>query len=250
MNKPICFLLLIFLLTNLSFGQETHKGLSISMKGGLTLANQYGKDAESETFLNGDSPENFYANNPASKNLKSGFNIGSLLEYRFNRRFSVGVGINYIQKGSKINATQHWNSTTQDYEKVDGKIKWIQNYWTVDLPLKVYFPIKQNELFLQGGLSFDHLINSEERGAIEIAGKEYDYTNDRGANKNEIGFLLGFGYSYLLPNNKDSLILEFIWDRSFGKSYGSDLIGISQKYYNQTFSLNIGYTFKFNRNKK
>lgn len=220
------------------------------MKGGLTLANQYGKDAESETFLNGDSPENFYANNPASKNLKSGFNIGSLLEYRFNRRFSVGVGINYIQKGSKINATQHWNSTTQDYEKVDGKIKWIQNYWTVDLPLKVYFPIKQNELFLQGGLSFDHLINSEERGAIEIAGKEYDYTNDRGANKNEIGFLLGFGYSYLLPNNKDSLILEFIWDRSFGKSYGSDLIGISQKYYNQTFSLNIGYTFKFNRSKK
>lgn len=250
MNKSIGFLLLIFLLTNLIFAQERHKGLSISLKGGLTMANQYGEDAESETFLNGDSPETFYANNPASTNLRSGINIGSLLEYRFNRRFSLGVGINYIQKGSGIKANQHWSSSNQDYENVEAKIKWRQNYLTLDVPLKVYFPITKNEFFLQGGPSFGHLLYSEEKGTVEVSGNEYDYTHDGGANKNEVGFLLGFGYSYLLPNKKDSLILEFIWNRSFGKSYGSDMIGNSQKYYNQTFSLNIGYAFKFNQNKK
>lgn len=73
MNKLIFLLALSFLLTNLAFGQETKKGLSLAFKGGLTLANQYGKDTESETFLNGDSTETFYANHPPSKNLKTEF---------------------------------------------------------------------------------------------------------------------------------------------------------------------------------
>jgi opacity protein-like surface antigen len=211
------------------------------------LANQYGKDADSETFLIGNSPENFYVNHPASTKLKTGINIGGLIEYRFSRRISLGLGINYIQKGSKINAVNHWNSENQEYENVDGTIKWIQNYWTMDLPLKVYFPLKQNKVLLIGGLTFGHLINSKEKGNIEILGNEYEYTNDRGANKNELGFLLGVGYNYLLANKKNNLTIDFIWNRSFGKSYGDDLIPNPQKYYNQTCNLNMGYKFDFKK---
>jgi len=235
----------LFFLLNNAFAQEIESGFELSFKSGLTLANQYGKDADSETFLNGNSPENYYANHPASNKLKAGMNIGGLIEYRFNKQISFGLGLNYIQKGSKINADTYWNSEIQEFENVDGTIKWIQNYWTMDLPLKVYFPLKQNEMHLLGGLTFGHLINSKEKGDIEISGNEYEYTNNRGANKNELGFLLGLGYNYQLPNKKNHLTFDFIWNRSFGKSYGDDLIPNSQKYYNQTFSLSMGYKFNF-----
>ena len=226
-----------------TFAQEAKRGFELSFKSGLTLANQYGKDANSETFLNGNIPENFYANHPSSKKLKTGINIGGLIEYRFNMRLSLGLGINYIEKGSKINAVNHWNSENQEFENVNGTIKWIQNYWTMDLPLKIYFPLKQNEIHLLSGLTFGHLINSKEKGNIEILGNEYEYTNDRGANKNEPGFLFGVGYNFLLPNKKNHLTIEFVWNRSFGKSYGDNLIPNPQKFYNQTFNLSIGYKF-------
>jgi len=247
MKKSTLIFIILFFLVNYSFSQESKNGFEFTFKSGLTLANQYGKDVKSETFLNGDSPENYYANHPASNKLKNGINVGSLIEYRFNRRLSLGIGINYIQKGSKINATTHWNRETQKYENVSGTIKWIQNYWAIDLPLKVYFPLKQNEIHLLGGLTFGHLINSKEKGNIEISGNEYDYTNDRRANKNELGFLVGVGYNYLLPNKKSHLTIDFIWNRSFGNSFGEDLIPNPQKYYNQTYNLSIGYKFNLKK---
>ncbi len=246
MKKLFLLLSLSFLIVNYTQAQDTKKGLNLSFKGGLTLPNQYGKDAVSETFLNGNSPETFYANNPASKGLKSGVNIGGLMEYRFNQLLSFGVGINYIQKGSKINAISYWNSDIQEYEDVNGTVKWIQNYWTLDLPLKLYFPLKQNELYLLGGFTLGHLSSSKEKGNIDISGTNYEYTNDRGANKNESGFLAGFGYNYQL-SNANNLFFEFVWNRSLGKSYGSELIPIPKEYYNQTFNLSIGYKFNLNK---
>lgn len=250
MNKLNLTFILFLFWVSYSFAQESKSGFELTLKSGLTLANQYGKDVDSETFLNGDSPENFYANHAASNVLKSGINLGSLIEYRFNRLLSLGVGINYIQKGSKINATTHWNSVAQEFENVNGTIKWIQNYWTIDLPLKVYFPIKQNETHLLGGLTFGHLINSKEKGNIKISGTEFEYTNNRGANKSELGFMLGVGYNQLLPNKNNYLTIDFIWNRSFGNSYGDDLIPNPQKYYNQTFNLSIGYKFNLRKKQK
>jgi len=52
-----------------------------------------------------------------------------------------------------------------------------------------------------------------------------------------------------LSNKTDSFLIEFIWNRSFGKSYGQDMIPSPDYYYNQTFNLNIGYKFKFKRNR-
>jgi opacity protein-like surface antigen len=242
MKKLTILIAISFLFTGMILCQDPKMGLSITFKGGLTLANQYGKDTESETFLNGDSGS-FYANQPASNKLKSGINIGSLLEYRFNNRYSLGLGINYIEKGSKINADKHFNRTTQSYESVNGTVNWIQNYWTVDLPLKVYFPIKQNEFNLLGGFTYGHLSNSTEKGEIEISGSNFEYTRDRWANKNEIGFLLGCGYNYLIAKTNSNLIIEFIWNRSFNKSIGADFIPNPLKYYNQTFNISLGYKF-------
>ena len=69
------------------------------------------------------------------------------------------------------------------------------------------------------------------------------------AEKNELGFLLGFGYNYSLPNKKNSLILEFIWNRT-SVSYGYDLIPNSPDHYNQTFNLSLGYKFYLFKSKK
>jgi len=248
--KNLTIVIAILLLFSGSLlSQEINKGLYITFKGGLTLANQYGRDVESETQLNSN-PPSFYANQPASNKLKSGINIGSLFEYRFNNQYSLGLCIGYIQKGSAINANKHFNNTTQSYESVNGKVNWNQNYWTADIPLKLYLPAKQNGFNLLGGFSYGHLANSIEKGDIEIAGINYEYTRDRWANKNEIGFILGCGYNYLIPNTNSNLVIEFIWNRSFYKSIGADFIPTRLKYFNQTFNINLGYKLGLNKNKK
>lgn len=248
--KNLTLLIAILLLSSGKIlSQEINKGLSISLKGGLTLANQYGRDVESETQLNGN-PPSFWANQPASNKLKSGINIGSLFEYRINNRYSLGLGIGYTQKGSAINADKHFNNTTQSYESVTGTVNWIQNFWTADIPFKLYLPAKQNEFNLLGGFSFGHLANSIENGNIEISGSNYEYSRDRYTIKNEIGFLIGCGYNYLIPNTKSNLSIEFIWNRSFNKSIGADFIPTRLKYFNQTFNINLGYKLSLNKNKK
>ena len=248
MKNLVLLIAVLLLFSGSILSQDIKRGLSISLKGGLSLANQYGRDTESETMLNGDSPESFYANQPASSKLKSGINTGGLFEYRFNNRYSLGLGFNYIEKGSKINAVRHYNHTTSSYESVTGKINWNQNYWTADIPLKLYFPARQNEFNLLGGLSFGHLANSTEKGDVEISGTSFEYTRDRRTNKNEIGFLFGCGYSYLIPKLNSALTIDFIWNRSFNRSIGADLIPTPQKYFNQTFNICLGY--KFNLYKK
>ena len=240
-------LLLLLILPIISVAQETKTGFSFSVKGGLTLANMYGEDVQSETFLNGSSPDNFYANHGASNHLKAGMNFGGVLDYRFGRKLSLGIGTSYIQKGDRINATTHWNSDIQDFEPVDGRINWIQNYLTLDVPLKIYFPVKESELYLQGGPSFSKLFNSKEKGTVTVGTTDYTFENNRGANDTEPGFFLGAGYLWSMKDKPGDILIEFIWNRTVGKSYGRDLIPHPQYYYNQTFSLNVGYRFNWYR---
>lgn len=249
MRKTI---LLISLLTlvNLSFSQENKTGLNISLKFGIVFANMYGDDVESETFLNGDDVESFYANHPVSDVFKSGINFGFKLDYRFNKFFSLGIGTSYIQKGAKINANKHWNSDLQAYEDVNGKIFWNQNYWTIEFPLTIYIPIKQNDIYFQAGLFKGYLINSEEKGKISIENDDYEYTNDRRANEKEPGYFFNTGYIYSFSNHLGKIFTELTWTRSIIESPGSDMIPNPQYYYNQTLSFNIGYIYNINFSKK
>ena len=234
----ICLLTLV----NLSFAQESKKGLSVSLKSGITFANMYGPDVESETFLNGDNTEDFYANHPASDAFKTGADFGLLLDYRFNKYISLGLGTSYIQKGTKINVNKHWNNDLQTNEDVDGNIYWNQNFWTLKIPLTLYVPLKQNEIYFQAGLFNGFLINSEEKGDISISNDEYEYVNNRQANENEPGYFFSTGYKYTLPNNIGQIFAELSWARSI-KSLGSDMTPNPQYYYNQTISINIGYRY-------
>ncbi len=248
--KKVLILIGLLSLTSLSFSQESRRGLNVSLKSGVTLANMYGKDVEKETFLNGDNAEEFYANNPASSVFKAGANVGLKVDYRFGRFFSLGIGASYIQKGAKINANKHWNSSSQLYEDVDGKVLWHQNFWTIELPLTIYIPIKQNDLYFQAGVFGGFLANSEERGEVSFADQNYEYTTYRFANKNELGYSLSGGYIYSLPSNYGKIFAEMAWTRSFLGSIGRDMIPNPQSYYNQTLSFNIGYMYTFNFSKK
>ena len=245
-------ILSICLLTFVSYSsaQETKKGLSFSLKTGLTFANMYGSAVESETFLNGDNTGNFYANNPASDAFKHGLNFGLTVDYRFNKYISLGLGTSYIQKGAKINVTKHWDSDSQLYEDVSGKIYWNQNFWTLELPLTAYIPFKKNDLYFQVGLFTGFLLKSEEKGKIIMSEKDYKYLNDRKANKTESGYFISMGYIYSLPKDKGNIFAELSWARSINKSPGSDMIPSPQYYYNQTISINIGYRYNVNFTKK
>jgi len=244
--KHILLTICLFLYTILSFAQKSESKLSISIKSGVTFANMYGPDVANETFLNGYNSETFYANHPASNGIKNGFNSILLLNYKLSKSLSLGLGASYIQKGAKINANKHWNTILQTYENVNGKIYWNQNFWTIEIPLTVYFPIKQNDIFLQAGIFMGYLIDTEEKGDISISNIKYEYINNRRANEKEPGFSLTCGYLYSLPNNNGDIIVELSWTRSFINSPGRDMIPDPQYYFNQTISLNIGYKFNIN----
>ncbi|NOU19274.1 MAG: outer membrane beta-barrel protein [Bacteroidales bacterium] len=244
MKKKIIFILFVLMQT-IVLAQEKKSGLNISFKGGITIANMYGSGVESKTFLNGDTPADFYANNPASSKFKNGTNFGVLIDYRIGKYFSIGFGANYIQKGTRINTVGHWNSDLQIYETVTGKVNWIQNYRTFDIPITFYLPFKQNDVFIKVGVFKGKLLNSEEKGKIEIQGKKYSYINERGANDKESGFLLGCGYIHSLPKRFGNIFIDFEWSRSILNSYGRDLIPNPNYYYNQTISVSVGYRYYF-----
>lgn len=249
MIKTVLLPILIFSVTAV-FAQNTEKRISFSLKGGITWANMYGADAESETFLNGTTPETFYANHPASNQFKDGFNVGVFADYRLSRFFSIGFGASYIQKGAQINATESWNSNLQSYEKVEGDIYWNQNFWALEIPLTFYIPLNNNDFYIEAGLFTGFLIHSEETGDIRISGIDYEYTRDRHANDIEPGFFLGCGYIYSFKKTNGSLLTEIIWSRSLFQSPGSDRIPNPQYYYNQTLSVNIGYRYYLSKRKK
>ena len=241
--KKVLILIIIVVISNLVFAQNNKNGYSISLKGGLTYANMYGEDVESKTFLNGASPESFYANQPASNKFKNGINYGLSFDYRLGKYFSFGIGVSYIQKGASINATRYWNSNLLIFEDVSGEITWIQDFWTLDIPITIYFPLKQNDVFLKGGFFRGYLINVKEQGEVEISEQEYSYINDRGANEKELGYFLACGYMHTLPKEFGKVFIEVEWSRSIINSIGSDITPGPQYYYNQTISLNIGYRY-------
>jgi hypothetical protein len=232
-------LIFLFLIPIFVYPQDVKKPVSLTLKVGYTAANMYGRDTESTTFLNGDSPESFYANNPAGRKLKSGLCLGAALEKRVGKRTSMGMEILYIQKGTGINIPKHWNYVDQVYEDVKDRVHWDQHYVSFAFPVAVYFPHGQNEFYIRGGLFVDKLLASKEHGKITIAGETYTYENDRVANNVEPGFFTGCGYVLSLPDH--DLIFEFDWSRCILFSAGSDMIPNPQQYYNQTFELRVGY---------
>src|SRR6056297_499780 len=249
MMKKIVLLQLIILSITVVSAQRIEKRLSLSLKSGITFANMYGPDVASETFLNGTTPETFYANHPASDQFKTGFNLGIIADFRIKRFFSIGLGASYIQKGAQINATESWNPSLQSYENVEGEIYWNQNFWTLEIPLTLYIPFGNNDFYIQGGFFKGFLINSEEKGDIRISDNDYEYTRDRRANDTEPGFFLGFGYLYSFKN-RGNVFAEVLWSRSIIESPGSDMIPDPQYYYNQTMSINIGYRYYISNSNK
>ena len=249
MRKTVLLHLLIFSVSAV-FAQNTEQRISFSLKGGITWANMYGADAESETFLNGTIPETFYANHPASNQFKNGFNLGVLADYRLSRFFSLGLGASYIQKGAQINVTEFWNSILQSYENIEGDIYWNQNFWTLEIPLTFYIPLKNSDFYIQAGLFKGFLIHSNEIGDIRISGVDYEYTRERHANDSVPGFFLGCGYIYPFKKANGSLLAEIIWSRSILQSPGSDMMPNPQYYYNQTLSINLGYRYYLNKREK
>jgi len=250
MIRILGFSCILYLTITGAFAQKRENGLSFTMKTGITYANMYGPDVKSETFLNGSTPETFYANHPASNKFKKGVNVGVLADYRLSRFFSIGLGASYIQKGAQINVTECWNSNLQSYEDVEGDIYWNQNFWTLEIPLTFYIPLSNNDFYLQAGLFKGFLIKSEETGDIRISESDYEYTRDRHANDTEPGFFLGCGYIYSFKKTNGSLLAEIIWSRSIIQSPGSDMIPNPQYYYNQTLSMNIGYRYYLSKKKK
>ncbi len=232
------------IISNLIFAQEKKKGFSISFKGGITFANMYGDDVSGQTgFLGKGDPKDFYTNNPMSDQFKTGINIGSLLNYRFGKYFSIGLGTKYIEKGCRVNKIMRWNEELEVGYQLNGYTNYRQNFLSFEFPISFYLPINSDEIYFSIGYSYSFYLNSKEVGEFEYEGVTYDYYNDRGSNKRENGIFIGCGYSYA-PNNKGDIIIELEWNKSLDNLGKYSIGGPRQYYYNQAISLSLGYKFK------
>jgi hypothetical protein len=238
----------LIITSNLIFAQESKKGFSLSLKGGISFANQYG-DVYSRASLKGETTENFRTSPHESDQFRTGVNMGVLLNYRFGKHISLGIGSKYIKKGSRINELSRWTDwRTEEIgsgERIDGYTIWKQDFLTFEFPISFYFPINQNEIFLRIGYSYSYLLYAKEVGKVKLEGVTYDYSKERTKNEHENGVFIGCGYSYALPKKLGNILFEFEWNKSIIDNLGANYVGgpIPQ-IFNQSLSIILGYKFK------
>jgi len=235
------FLFVVF--SSLSFIVKAQTKYSTSCHFGTTISNMTGAGAQNETFLNGTTPENFYANHPASSLSKLGVNFGITVDNQFSKYFSIGVGLGFIQKGAKIKLIDRWNSVKKIYQTISGKTHWNQNFLRIHTPLKLHIPIKRHKIYLKTAFSIDKLLSSKEKGDIQIAGQNFIYENEiSNANSIEYCYEVGAGFVWNLANMKNGISFEANWGKSMlstGREFDGANLGLS---YNQTFSFLLAFS--------
>ncbi len=218
--------------------QSQTKRWNYAIKGGYTAANMIGENVAGSTFLNGNTPDDFYANHPASSGIRHGFNIGLGVVRNFTDAYALRLEANYSQKGSRTALESYWNG--EESLPAAGNAIWKQNYVSIPLMGQVSLG-RWKTFFISAGMFTGFLINAEETGDIKLSGTPYSYTNDRGANEFEVGALAGIGYQRrLLGKRKIQVELRGNWSSI---SYGRNLDPNPDRYYNQSVDLTFGYLF-------
>ncbi|SDL34776.1 Outer membrane protein beta-barrel domain-containing protein [Catalinimonas alkaloidigena] len=224
--KPL-FLLTLLCLCGHAFGQEMATPFYLIGKAGIGFANQYGPDATSETRLNWERADRYYANHPASRRFQPSpaFFLG--IGKRFGKLYALEIGAGYVQKGAKIH-----------FSNVDGSARWKQEYLSIPLYNKFYVG-RNRQLFFVGGAFLDVLLRATEKGKTSDA----TYERERGANPIDGGVALGVGYD-LNWRDRRRFALELIDHLSF-VSYGREMVPQPQRYYNQSLELKLAYRLAF-----
>jgi|GEM_PF-2756062 len=188
--------LLIFLILVISsdvFGQNTQKNrpanennhaFRFTINTGVTFSNAFGKGTDKESNINGYPPD-CYTNGSAGTHFILGKKIGIGFIKDLNDKFSIGLDINYEEKGSRIPVSFIWYEGKPQAidEKSNIRLKYIA------LPLKLETRFKK--MYVQSGIYAGVLLDADDYGTIN--GIYFERDKDSRYSRIDIGVGVGFG---------------------------------------------------------
>lgn len=240
--KTIIYLLLV-LISISTYGQESNKELRFSINAGMTYSNMIGKGIVEDSWINGYPPD-CYTNSSASDLFILGKKFGIGLIKDLNKTFSIGLDLNYEEKGCKIPITHlsYLTSTNGSYElverEVDEKSSIKLKYLTLPFKLETRF----KTIYFQSGIYGGVLLDADDYG--EIDGIDFERDKDSRYSLLDLGVLVGLGARIPLSDkNIVKIGVNGNWNLTGTESRGMTP-GYKYHWYNQSFNLEIKFERK------
>lgn len=213
---------------------ESNRETWFSINAGISFSNTIGKGTVDESFLNGNPPDS-YTNSSAGRNFIIGKKFGIGLIKDLNKKFSIGLDVNYEEKGCRIPISNIWYHGTSEAvdEHSNIKLKYIV------LPLKLETRFKL--IYIESGIYAGILLDADDYGTIN--GVRFERDKDSRYSLLDIGVLLGIGKRIpLSDNNTIQLGINGNWNIT-----GNDGRSMTPGYdhwYNQSFNLEVRFQRK------
>lgn len=143
--------------------------------------------------------------------IKFGYTTGMNLQYNLNRFFGLAFGIHYANKGYQDKKQDVVPPTSQPDPSLPEQFKFIQNFHTLDLPLKLNFTLGKNKLrFTTGiGAAMNYLLKESQTSIMYFSDRTTRDSTPTGYNykKLNISPFLSFGIDYQI-NSTMNLRIE------------------------------------------
>ena len=226
-----------------SYGQENEKDLRFSINWGIMYSNTIGKGIVEDSWINGYPPD-CYTNSSASDDFIVGKKFGIGLNKDLTKTFSIGVDLNYEEKGCKIPITHlsYLTSSNGSYELVEQDIDEKSNIRLKYLVLPLKLETRFKMIYFQSGIYCGILLDADEYG--EINGIDFKNDPDSRYALMDIGVLVGLGARIPLTNkNIIKFGLNGNWNITGNDTRGM-IPGYKYHWYNQSFNLEIKFERK------
>jgi hypothetical protein len=239
--------LIIILITSKAIGQVENECLRLNFNTGITCSNTIGKGIVDSSWINGYPPD-CYTNSSASNDFIIGKKFGIGLSRVIDKIFSIGIDINYEEKGCKIPITHisyliNTNGTYKLVEqKIDEKSKIKLKYFVIPIKLETRFKFFYINSGIYTGLMFD----SDDYGKLTINNQEIKFKRDNDGRYSLLDFGVLFGTGVSIPiaeKNNIKFGLTGNWNITGNDGRGMTP-GYKYHWYNQSFNFEIRFERK------
>jgi Outer membrane protein beta-barrel domain len=223
MKKSLPLLFLILFITTQTFSQHRQR---FGVNAGINYSKFRGMDVRDNDY-----------------DFGIGYLVGVSYEYYFKENLSIKANLSYDKKSSR------GSTKILSREQIDDPVGIVNvtyafNYYYMTLPVLLKYEFKNaHGFFVNGGLFFGYLIDSEFVGKTTdgVQSESYTQSTTNLNNQFDFGFTTGIGKTFQL-NNRNNLVVEF-----------RNNLGLSQTNKNNTFNGNnvrsnsynliVGYAF-------
>ena len=244
MKKQRHIIIFLFVLIPIAtYGQESNKAIRFSINAGMTYSNTIGKGIVEDSWINGYPPD-CYTNSSAGDDFIFGKKFGIGLIKDLNKTFSIGLDLNYEEKGCKIPITHlsYLINSNGSYELVQQEVDEKSNIKLKYLVLPFKLETRFKMFYLQYGIYGGILLDADDYG--EIDGIDFERDKDGRYSLLDLGVLVGLGTRIPLSDkNIVKIGVNGNWNITGNETRGM-IPGYKYHWYNQSFNFEIKFERK------